>query len=736
MLHNSLFRRELLLSMNRNPHVLRRRDVHRNVGVRPGAKAAAGQVMLDGAWSIQCARDLPAEKAVARDAADFLAKLGVKVEAGAAKQVLLEVGSAEKGFRCVASANRVEVHASDAAALWAGWVHFENEMRASGGPIVKLGEEDRVPAWETQIAPPTWGANYSVPDLSSEYLGDDTFRSLAHVGADGMFVYGDFLLYAKSATLAELNHPDAEKNLATLREASERAKPFGVKLWLVPVSPKLPADHAVFARVPRTRGAQLAHTSSSTAKEIHCLCSSSEDVLKWHAEVMGNLFRAVPELGGLICIIGGESYYHCFMRVEGAGIGKTNCPHCNGANPEEHVANFVRVTSDAVRSAKPQAAVCAWPYSAQYFWSDEPDQLKFIDRLPETAALLSEVDKDQTVTRGGHPKRIWDYSVDYEGHSDRIVAQAMRCAQRSRDLYVKTETSHGIELLHLPYVPAIGRSAKQWQSVRALRPRGVLQRWGFIGMFDSAAERVGYLARWDAEFAPEAATSQVARQLFGDSAPQIVEVWKHFDKSVHHIPVLTTGGYYIGPMFLGPCHPLPVWSPKENVPEAFKGNLFYLLESEPTFSSARNGAKDNFVLTGSQLEGPIEWAEAEFSIARDAAKRGHDLLTAMKTDGLPPHVRDEIAEQQAMGEYLYRTYVATVNTLKLIRISEAAAGAKKDAKAELLPIAREELENARAARAMYERAPWLNHALRLDVGAPESLGMVDEKVRLLENYLT
>src|SRR3954453_15100102 len=75
MLHNSLFRRELLLSMNRNPHVLRRRDVHRNVGVRPGAKAGAGQVILDGAWSIECARDLPAEKAVARDAEDFLAKL-------------------------------------------------------------------------------------------------------------------------------------------------------------------------------------------------------------------------------------------------------------------------------------------------------------------------------------------------------------------------------------------------------------------------------------------------------------------------------------------------------------------------------------------------------------------------------------------------------------------------------------------------------------------------------------
>src|SRR5205823_1275437 len=138
------------------------------------------------------------------------------------------------------------------------------------------------------------------------------------------------------------------------------------------------------------------------------------------------------------------------------------------------IANFLKVTADAVKTAKPQAKVMAWPYSAQFCWSKEPNQLALIDRLPEKAALLSEIDKDQVVIRGGHAKHIWDYSVDFDGHSDRIVAQALRCAQHGRELFIKTETSHGIELLHLPYVPAIGRSAKQWQSVRAIRPKGVL----------------------------------------------------------------------------------------------------------------------------------------------------------------------------------------------------------------------------------------------------------------------
>ena len=88
-----------------------------------------------------------------------------------------------------------------------GWVHLENQMRSSGGPILRSGETAREPAWPVQIGPPSWGSNYAVPDLSSEFVGDDVFRSLAHQGASGMFIYGEWLLYAKASRFKELDHP-------------------------------------------------------------------------------------------------------------------------------------------------------------------------------------------------------------------------------------------------------------------------------------------------------------------------------------------------------------------------------------------------------------------------------------------------------------------------------------------------------------------------------------------------
>jgi hypothetical protein len=224
----------------------------------------------------------------------------------------------------------------------------------------------------------------------------------------------------------------------------------------------------------------------------------------------------------------------------------------------------------------------------------------------------------------------------------------------------------------------------------------------------------------------------------GVAAEQVVAAWKHFDEAVHHIPLLTTGAYYCGPAFLGPCHPLPVWDEKGSVPDAFRGNLYYLLEAEATFTSQKKKPSDDLTLTAThQLgipegDGPFNAVLAEFVLARDHARRGHELLQTLEPSKFVPHVRDEVIEQRALGEYLYRTFVATVNVLRFNRLKEKDATKNAD---ELRQIAKDELENAQAAMKVYQAAPWLNHALRLDVGAPDSVAMLTEKITLLGRFI-
>ena len=47
--------------------------------------------------------------------------------------------------------------------------------------------------------------------------------------------------------------------------------------------------------------------------------------------------------------------------------------------------------------------------------------------------------------------------------------------------------------------------------------------------------------------------------------------------AVTHLPAIQLPGYYLGPTFLGPCHPL-VPSAGDAVPETFDAYLYYLQE--------------------------------------------------------------------------------------------------------------------------------------------------------------
>ena len=323
---------------------------------------------------------------------------------------------------------------------------------------------------------------------------------------------------------------------------------------------------------------------------IHCLCSSDEACLGFYAETFENLFAQVPELGGLNLIIGGESYYHCRMW----GRATVRCPRCYAQDTEDVVSNLVRVTADAVHQAQPDAHVTAWPYNTSTW--DRPDCLELIRRLPPMAGFWDQIDRNQAYQKDGYVKTIWDYSIDYTGPSDSIQALARLVKERGLPLFLKTETGIGLEVFQYPYVPAMQRLADKWQVVRDLAPQGVQQSWLFFGMLGSRAEELGLWARYCLDIPRDDYLRAMAARDFGPEAvDRVLSAWQSMSQAVGHIPCITLRNYYIGPSFLGPCHPLV---PEEgaDIPDVFYGVLFYLQEGDETFSWARTEVKTSLVM--------------------------------------------------------------------------------------------------------------------------------------------
>ena len=809
-MHNSLFIRDFLKRSNSDPVCLDRRNPHRGVNRDPAARAGEGgpqsrfagfggpEFDASGPWRLTADVRPDVAALLVDDLADFLARIGARVAPDAPDSVRFVPAAdlGERDCRLTCRPAEVLVEGGGVAGLWAGLAWLEWEMRTRRGPILPVGQFLRRAAWGAQISQGPWGGNYSVPDFSPEYLSDDAFGLYAHYGVNEMMIYGDLLCYVRGGVFPELNCPDAERNLEMLREATVRAERYGVRFCYVVVGPKLRTEHPLFQRLPEVRGSGRAvgeGEGSPNARApkadipalgtphrvwgphliVHNLCSSHPLTQAFYRQAFGGLFERVPLLAGVNLILANESMYHCRMHWGGEGL-KRPCPVCAQRTTEEVVCELAGVVREAVQGAQPKAYVCAWAYSVDGGWSDQR-RLELVRRLPQGVTIFQTLEKDQAYRKGGYVKQIWDYSIDYTGPSDIMIGVSAEARRVGRPLFVKTETGIGLEVFQFPYIPAMQHLADKWQCVRDLAPAGVQQSWLFFGMFGSRAEELGLWAAYGQEGPPNAMTrvwgpqyrrdeflGRMAVRDFGPrAAREVLAAWAAMSRAVRHLPCLMLGNYYVGPTFLGPCHPL---MPRkgEPAPEAFWAYLFYLQEGGETFSRRQvEESKASLVLTelpATARSVGVDWAgdgdgwdivAGEYSAATDDAYAAWKHLESARGLCATETDRANLHEETLLVELVYRSFRSCRNTVRFLlarrqfeqtrdgapKAGTPALGTPAEAMAAMRRLAEDEKANALEAAPIYRQAAWLDLAMRIDGVFTPCQEMIAEKVRQLEAFL-
>ncbi len=737
-MHNSLHIRDILKKSNSDPLCIERRDPHRLVACDPAAQPQPGDVTLHRGVAVTC--EWPDSEVAIRvhdDLTDFLGRMGIDTGMRGRQQLVLRrvtaAGLGLRDFRWNCQADSVVIEAVAVAGLWAGVAWLEFEMRTRRGPFLPAGKIERRADWEHQISQGPWGGNYSVPDFSPEFLSDDAFRLYAHYGITEMMIYGDLLCYADSRILPELNHPEAAHNLAVLQDAARRAACYGVHFSYVAIGPKLRPQHPVFKVHPDVAGIVV----DQGGLQLQFLCTESAEGRTFYGEQLGHLFREVPQLAGLILIVAQESFYHCKMWWPRQRV---KCPRCDGQRTEDVLAHILDEIHGAVREANPGAYVAAWPYSTGSW--ERPDRLEFIRCLPRDVAFMLSVEKDEAYRKDGYIKKIWDYSVDYGGPAEPMRKCAAACHKAGRPLVVKTETGIGLEVIQFPYVPAMQRLADKWQGVRNLAPFAVHQSWLFFGMFNSRAEALGLWAAYAPEMSRDEFLRKLAMRDFGPAAaPLVIEAWQYMSESMGRLPLLQFNCYYVGPSFLGPCHPL-VAEKGMKLPAVFDGFLFYLQEGGETFASKNVDqtrtclAIDRFDPSGgmpqvlpSERRRSEEIIRDEYGLATETAGRAVEYLRRAAALTVTAVDDEQLRDEALLTEAVYRTNRACYNTARWFIARDAGDVAA------MRTIALDERENALSAIPMYTAAPWLELNRRIDGKFSAVADMITEKVSMSDHWL-
>lgn len=664
--------------------------------------------------------DLPIES---QDAADLVTLKSPAV-------VLLDSGGGDpkskESFTIRVDKNRITVHGDSPNGLRDGIVRLVDRMGFRQAPFLEPGRVAYAPRVRLRLGAVPSGGSYK----DVVFFG---FNAVLYGG-------GDLYALSQSDAIPKLAARRVPGMLESNRNGMKELGKYGLKAyaWLN-TRQKFSKDDPVFKAHPELRGAL-----TWSADGEYTLCTSHPLVRRYLKESVQGMFKSLPELQGVVLIIGGEGFYHCHMRPFGVAKGHTNCTRCEPLGAETAVADLCNDLAFAARSVRPDAEVVLWPYSAEHVWAADFAVTGFLEKLKPGTALLTEIEKSETITKpNGVQKSIWDYSIDFIGPATRTKQQIATCAKHHIPVYVRGEPELGFEAPRLPQIPCMDRWVDRAEALASCGADGAWVFPAFRPFYGSSTAEINKFLWWTPVPERETLLHDFAKRIAGErAADRLRSAWKACSEAIEYSPELPS--YYTGPYYLGPLHPMCA-NQVSRLPAVFYGKyLFHAemkdaegLKDEPTFYTSPHG---NVPVFGDY------YRKMKDSLARAAA----DVRKAS------PLVDDRhrLTYDAEAGPILWFYHTARTHSnfhescqlrdalTALSKKSSLSAAEKADARTKLArwkSILEDERENTCEALPLLQRDMRLDPYYGGDHTFPHGEKMIEAKLQILEqeivNYL-
>jgi len=191
------------------------------------------------------------------------------------------------------------------------------------------------------------------------YYPEQYLNRLAHEGVNGLWLTVEFRDLAATTYTPEAGQ-DAEKRLAKLGRIVESCLKYGIRTYIFCIEPRAwDADSPVIKNYPELAGAP-------TGKG-NLFCPMSQTAHHYLYESVNRIFKAVPELGGMINITHGERGTTCLSAVSATSDykGKIKCPRCSQKEPWEILYASLSAMEQGMHDAAPDAELISWLYMPQ-----------------------------------------------------------------------------------------------------------------------------------------------------------------------------------------------------------------------------------------------------------------------------------------------------------------------------------------------------------------------------------
>ncbi|MDD4144539.1 MAG: hypothetical protein PHN68_07880 [Prolixibacteraceae bacterium] len=478
-----------------------------------------------------------------------------------------------ESFKIEVNDKRCLITASDIEGIRRGIFYIEDEMLRNGGAFLPAGSYQQSPVLKHRISRCFFGPIKrpgNLPGLmlgdelldTKDYYPDNYLNRLAHEGVNGLWItlsskmgdgssvgFGDLV----STSITTYKDPYAEKRIVKLQSIVKKCKRYGIRIYLKTMEPHVP--------VSAIKDSVLKIHPDILGNGNRFLCVSNKIGQQYLYEAVNKIFKAVPDLGGIINISHGELYTTCLSALPATGGGHIDCPNCSKIPQWEILSNSLSAMKWGMEEVSPEAELISWLYMPQ------PQTQNMIHTLadwvytipahtPEGVILQFNFESGVRKTVFGKELIGGDYWIAAPGPSSRFERIAEIARENNTRVSAKIQTGASYSVATVPFVPVPSLIYEKFSAMRRLGVSATMLNWivgASPGLMNKAAGILSF------EPFPENEDDfllQLASIYWNkEDIQKVITAWKLFSEGYKNYP-LDNKFQYFGPMNDGPVWPL------------------------------------------------------------------------------------------------------------------------------------------------------------------------------------
>jgi len=375
----------------------------------------------------------------------------------------------------------------------------------------------------------------SLSDPAMDPYPDGLLAKLADLGVNGVWLH----VVLRQLAPAEPHFPEFgdghEKRLANLKRLSERAKRYGMGVYLYINEPR--AMPAAFFKDRR-------EMAGIREGDFVAMCTSDHRVQAWLSDSLTHVFREVPDLAGVFTITASENLTNCACRFQ-----QKECPRCQNRSEAEIIAEVNAAIEEGVHRGNSNARVIAWDWG----WNNHGDAPDTISKLPERVELMSVSEWTLPIERGGVRGKIGEYSISAVGPGPRARRHWALAKQRGLKTVAKVQFNNTWELSAVPFLPVLDLIAEHCENLADADVDGMMLSWT-LGGYPSPNLQVAHRFATLPGANKESVLNAIATERYGAAAaPHVRHAWTDFSNAFREFP-FDIDVLYNGPQQIGPAN--------------------------------------------------------------------------------------------------------------------------------------------------------------------------------------